>query len=78
MLITTTAILEMRMLAKTLKCEFTLLQMHVSAVVIGKCEAESCQLHELPLCARSEKNATVSTSSHSATPTQISPQPSIF
>lgn len=56
MSITATAILGMRT-AKTLKCDFTLLQMHLSTVVMGKWGAESCRLQELPVCARLQTNA---------------------
>lgn len=76
MSITAPAVLGMRM-AKTLQCDFTLLQMQLSAVVMGKYRAQSCQLQELPVCARIETNATVSTY-HSAAFTQTSSQPPIF
>lgn len=76
MSITAPAVLGIRM-AKTLQCDFTLLQMQLSAAVMGICGAESCQLQELPVCARIETNATVSTN-HSTVIAQISPQPSIF
>lgn len=72
MSITATAFLEVRM-AKTSNVIF-LFYKFIYQLPSGKCGAQSCQLQELPVCARLEANATVNTYSAVAT-AQVSHPP---